>query len=168
MNKYSIKYVVSLLLFVAVGICSCQSNISKPLSGDWVVEKIYYNESNVKQCLRLNLITFHENGQCNLPTSFDSCGEFISNTSQANWEIMETDSIALALDVKSSNIAFARTYRLILRADESIDKLIMEIISDDLYMLCHRRLLSSGVNRKTIESIIEISHRDQGKWPKNR
>ena len=64
------------LLILCVTIFSCQSETEKKISGVWCINKIYYNNNNIKFNFYSNILSFKDDHTCRFPSTIN--GEDIS------------------------------------------------------------------------------------------
>lgn len=156
-----------IILFFCVIILSCNNNKNTYYSaqGKWTVEIAEYGNKDIKPYYYWNILELGDNGKCIFPLIDTPHRNVIPIEANGTWELIETDSIALAISIRSKNNIFNGVHRVVFDRFDDEDYFRMEIISDKLYLMCFQRLYVRGVyNENSINKLIEISHRDKETW----
>jgi len=154
----------NLLIFVIVSAClfqSCNKDINKLIVGMWSIDTIYYQNTDFKLCLNLNVIQLNDQS-CELPDIDNRCG-FISKGGASYWEINWEERNPLILNIYGNNHIFNGQHTLKFKKDEINKLLKMEIESDDLLIICRKGLLDYDGNLNAIESLLEMQSNQHAK-----
>lgn len=150
------------IIFIAIIICcvaaSCENSLKSTVVGWWSIDTVYYRNYEIRSCLLVNSVSFNKDGSVSLPIPQNYCSELISEyNDKGNWEILPQDKQSLFLSINSKNVIFRGKHQIVFRRDEENGLLMMEIISDSLYVLCRKGLFNYDRNQKLVADLEKMS-----------
>ncbi len=153
-KKSGVFFFISFIILLT----SCNKYIDNTISGSWSIDTIYYKSNNMLYCLDINVLDFFADYKCELPTTENYCSEIVVTFERkGKWAIHQTDSIPLVMRIESKNEMLSGNFRIIFKKDDSKRLLKMELISEDVYLVCRKGLFSYNENKELIERLIKIS-----------
>ena len=105
MNNLNTHKTVILLLVIVIGLigCSESARCKEKLKGVWVISDAKYYNENIKGYLSINMLTFHDTYDCEIPTIYQL------EESKCTWLLNATND---TLIISSSKNVLAGRYKI--------------------------------------------------------
>jgi hypothetical protein len=125
------------LFFTLISLLAC-NKLKSTLQGDWLIEKVYYNNKPVIYDLYSNGFNLNKDHTCWLPMS--AVNENQPDVEKGSWETYTKDTVSY-LKIQTVNKVFNRTFRVLnFRKELDYKKygylLKMTLIADSLRIEC--------------------------------
>lgn len=162
-NKKLIFMIWVIVLFSLLLACSEKRKIESALSsrtGLWSIDDFIYHDYQSKHCLLINLMILKKNKNLDLPISEDRCEDFKTYDEHGKWSIIMGDSIPVSIHFDTKNIFFKGTHQLIFYKDTINKLLMMQIVSDSLFLTARKGLTNFDLYQDEIDELIKITQRN--------
>lgn len=106
MNKkrfYTHLFVIMIVLF------SCKNKVEKQVMGVWVIDKITYDNQDIKFQLLANAMTFREDYSCDIPIV--NIEDNHTDKQKGEWKVVEKNN-QVFLIIKSTNDLFNEKFKI--------------------------------------------------------
>jgi hypothetical protein len=113
---------------------------------------VFKKKYNIRTCLGDNSLFFHFDKKSKLPAADDNCGDVVTGSLDNTGEItlassnLKNDTIPFRLIINTKNQLFSGIYKIVFDKDSENHLLKMELISDNLYVVCRKGLFDFDEN----------------------
>jgi len=148
-----VKKVFFFIFFGISLLFSCQTKEHNAIEGFWTIDVIHFNQYDITRCLLVNVVSF-ESDVCELATT-GKCDDLTEYEKLGTWSVFKTDSVTLVLRINTKNEIFRGDQRVIFHRDVEKRMLIMELVSDRLYVVCRKGLFDYDNNSTLIDELLK-------------
>lgn len=144
--------------------------VTSTIEGWWTMDTIIFKNYNIRNCLGDNSLFFHFDKKSIFPAARNNCGSVITGSYDNTGEItlansnIKNDTIPFRLIVKTKNQLFSGVYKIAFDKDSKNHLLKMELVSDNLIIICRKGLFNY---EKNIDLINELERATWTNRPKD-
>ncbi|MEO6632880.1 MAG: hypothetical protein ABIN13_14190 [Mucilaginibacter sp.] len=160
--KKNIFVIATLLLFNS---CIKENyKMTYAIEGWWTIDTIHFKKKyDIRTCLGENSLFFHFDKKSNFPVAGDKCGDVVTGSFDNSGEItlvtssLKRDTIPFRLIINTKNQLFSGVYKIVFDKDSVNHLLKMELMSDDLYIVCRKGLFNFDENVDLVNELEKLT-----------